>query len=229
MGSFSNLSDQELLRVCRETNDPAAWAEFVRRFQRSVAGAVLAALRRVGDRSADADDFIQETFLKCSVDKGHLFSNFDFRHPSSLRNFLAVVARNVVHAHYRAQNAQKRDAQLTDQFQEESEQPADMHTRGEARVYLQLFLNDIERHLAVCTEGPAQQRNRIVFWLHHREGLTAAEIAILPDVSLTVKGVESLLHRIKECLKARLGIGDKPGKRPPKDPGSEGIEPSTAF
>ena len=48
------------------------------------------------------------------------------------------------------------------------------------------------------------QRNREIFWLHYRAGLSARAIADLPEIGLTAKGVESVIMRVTKELRERL-------------------------
>jgi RNA polymerase sigma-70 factor (ECF subfamily) len=50
----------------------------------------------------------------------------------------------------------------------------------------------------------ASARERAVFWLYFRQGFTAREISLIPSVQLSVKGVESLLHRMTESVRSRM-------------------------
>jgi RNA polymerase sigma-70 factor (ECF subfamily) len=49
------------------------------------------------------------------------------------------------------------------------------------------------------------ERDRNLFWLYYLQGLTAEEIAELPGIGLTCKGVESALRRVTRCLRGELG------------------------
>jgi RNA polymerase sigma-70 factor (ECF subfamily) len=53
---------------------------------------------------------------------------------------------------------------------------------------------------------PAQDlpRDRLIFWLYYRTGLTASAIAKLPGVGLTPSGVESAVGRLTKLVKAAL-------------------------
>ena len=80
----------------------------------------------------------------------------------------------------------------------------------------------------LCVVGPDQERNRTIFWLHYRAGLSARAIAELPGMGLTTKGVESILMRITRELRERMSA-TKPGVRQEfRDP-SEGIMPAESF
>jgi RNA polymerase sigma-70 factor (ECF subfamily) len=49
------------------------------------------------------------------------------------------------------------------------------------------------------------ERDRVMFWLYYRQGYTAEEIARLPAIGLTAKGVESALRRVTVWLRAQVG------------------------
>jgi RNA polymerase sigma-70 factor, ECF subfamily len=44
----------------------------------------------------------------------------------------------------------------------------------------------------------------VIFWLYYRDGLTARAIAQLPGIRLSVKGVESTIHRLTRRVRLRL-------------------------
>jgi DNA-directed RNA polymerase specialized sigma24 family protein len=44
----------------------------------------------------------------------------------------------------------------------------------------------------------------MIFWLYYKRGLTTKEIAGLPFINLSVKGVESTLHRLVQLLRSQL-------------------------
>jgi RNA polymerase sigma-70 factor, ECF subfamily len=59
------LSLKELVSYCLDSQDEAAWTEFVRRFQPLIAGiAVKCVLRRPSRKPAPIDDLVQDTFVK---------------------------------------------------------------------------------------------------------------------------------------------------------------------
>ena len=73
---------------------------------------------------------------------------------------------------------------------------------GEIRPVQSLELKVLVREIDKQLGCPPRDRN--VFWLYYREGLTAAEIAAIPAVGLSVKGVESLIHRMGAELRERM-------------------------
>jgi RNA polymerase sigma-70 factor (ECF subfamily) len=67
-----------------------------------------------------------------------------------------------------------------------------------------LLLGKIEEVLEEVTEGSNAERDRMVFWLYYRQGLTASAIAAIPALNLTQKGIESLLSRVTGSLRKQL-------------------------
>jgi hypothetical protein len=59
-------------------------------------------------------------------------------------------------------------------------------------------IDRILRH--VTARNPDQERDRTIFWLRHRQGLTASEIAAIPSIGLTTEGVESVLLRLETMI-----------------------------
>jgi RNA polymerase sigma-70 factor (ECF subfamily) len=49
------------------------------------------------------------------------------------------------------------------------------------------------------------ERDRALFWLYYLQGYTAEEIAGIPGVGLSAKGVESALRRVTVWLRNEVG------------------------
>ena len=52
--------------------------------------------------------------------------------------------------------------------------------------------------------GNTADRDRTIFWLYYRQGLTTKAIATLPAIGLTIKGVESTLGRLTKMVRKRM-------------------------
>ena len=103
------LSAQELLQLCLQSGDQAAWLEFVRRFQPLIAGVVIKTIRHwTNPTPALVDDLVQDTYLKLCVNNFRALREFDFQHDHALFGFLKKVASNVVQDHFRSSYSQKR-------------------------------------------------------------------------------------------------------------------------
>ena len=48
-------------------------------------------------------------------------------------------------------------------------------------------------------------RDVAIFWFFYEQGYTAKEISFLPNIGLTVKGVEAVLLRLTRFLREALG------------------------
>jgi hypothetical protein len=75
---------------------------------------------------------------------------------------------------------------------------------GQGRIEREILLKQIDRCLEVCSQGPEQERDRLIFWLHYQHGMSAKAIAGLPAVGLTAKGVESALLRLTRIVREHV-------------------------
>ncbi len=206
MPRYAGLSSTELVRVCAGSNDERAWAEFIRRFQVVIAAAVLRTGRRWCEPSrAQLDDLVQDTYLKLCENDSRLLRSFQPRHEDSIYGFLKVVAANVVHDHFKSALAAKRGANQTEAMVELVQM--DPKTAGADAfdaVSQRIQLEQVDRVLRLVTAGKDQQRKRTIFWLRHRQGLTASEIASIPSIGLTTEGVESVLMRLAIVIRGHF-------------------------
>lgn len=206
MPRYSEFSSSELIRACAGSKDERAWAEFIRRFQQVIAGAVLRTARRWCEPSrSQIDDLVQDTYLKLCEDDSRLLRSFHSRHEDSIYGFLKVVAANVVHDHYKSALAMKRGANQTEAIVEPFQ--VDAKTTGPdsfSRVSQRLQLEQIDKVLRLVTAGKDQERKCLIFWLRHRQGLTASEIASISTIGLTTEGVESVLMRLSTMIRSHF-------------------------
>jgi len=203
------MSLEELIQACAQNGDAASWEEFVRRFHDLIAAVVLRTAQRWGNASPElVDDLIQETYLKICDDRKRLLANFSPQHPESFYGFLKVITANVVHDHFRAQRSHKRGQGRPETPIDESvggSPPAT--TAGVNDIHRGILLKEVDKALCSVLSGSDQERDRKIFWFYYRYGLTAQAIARLPSVSLTVKGVESVIHRLTRMVRERLARG----------------------
>jgi RNA polymerase sigma-70 factor, ECF subfamily len=116
-----------------------------------------------------------------------------------------VVAANVVHDHFKSALAAKRGAGQTEAIVEPVQM--DPKTSGADSfdaVSQRLQLEQIDKVLRQVTAGKDQERKRAIFWLRHRQGLTASEIAAIPSIGLTTEGVESVLMRLTAMIRGHV-------------------------
>ena len=204
MPRYLDYPPAELVKVCAGSKDERAWAEFIRRFQVVIAAAVLRTARHWGEPSrSQLDDLIQDTYLKLCENDSRLLRSFQPRHEDSVYGFLKVVAANVVHDHFKASLAAKRGAGTTcvEPIEIDSYVPRDDTFNDLAQ---RLQLEHVDRILKQVTAGKDQEKKRTIFWLRHRQGFTASEIAVLPSIDLTTEGVESILLRLTIMIRSHL-------------------------
>ncbi|MBZ5664662.1 MAG: sigma-70 family RNA polymerase sigma factor [Acidobacteriia bacterium] len=206
MARYPELSSAELVRACAGSKDEGAWAEFIRRFQMVIAAAVLRTASHWSEPSrSQLDDLIQDTYLKLCENDSRLLRSFQSRHEDSIYGFLKVVAANVVHDHFKSASAAKRGAAQTEAITE----PVEIHLKivgadSFQTVSQRIQLEQIDKVLRQVTSGKDQERKRTIFWLRHRQGLTANEIAAIPSLGLTTEGVESVLMRLAIMIRGHL-------------------------
>ena len=206
--NLAKLSPPDLVKACAASNDEQSWAEFVRRFHSVIAASVLRTARRWCEPTpaAQLDDLIQETYLKLCENNSRLLAMFRSHRDDSIYAFLKVVTANVVHDHFKSEHAGKRDIDQTDPIRAVAE--IDRKTSSDhafdAGAIQRLQLDHIDEILRRVTSGRDQARNRAIFWLHHRQGFTAGEIASIPSIGLATEGVESVLMRLAIMIRGQL-------------------------
>lgn len=203
LAHYPQLSSIALVRACAGSKDREAWEEFIRRFQIVIAGVAARTARRWCDPSrAELDDLVQDTYLKLCEDNCRLLRSFQPRQEDSIYGFLKVVATNVVHDHYKAALAVKRGAGQA----EAAIEPVQYEVRAPGPDSFDLVnqrsqREQVDKALRRGTPGKDQERNCSIFWLHHQQGMTASEIASIPEIGLTTGGVESVLMRLGATIR----------------------------
>lgn len=202
---YRDLSATELVRACVDSADPEAWREFVRRFQPTIAGVALRTARRWGEASADVlEDLVQETFLKFCDDDRRLLREFVPRHEEAFFGYLKVVTTRVVHDFFKRTHAVKRRPPASPSTATAGDPSDPPDPEASRRIERDTLFGQIGRRLEHLDLGPAAERDRRIFLLYYRAGLSARAIAELPGIGLTIKGVESTLFRLTRLLRADL-------------------------
>jgi RNA polymerase sigma-70 factor, ECF subfamily len=199
------LSVKELVSFCLNSQDEAAWNEFVRRFQPLIAGVVTKCVfRRKHPKPDLIDDLIQDTFLKLCSNNFKALRNFSFKDDHGFFGFLKVIVKNLVEDYFRSQNSQKHGSGQEEEDIEEARMPMPSGSHSSHPVENAVLMAQIDRCLAKLTPEPNFTRDYSIFWLYYRQGLTAKAISKLPGITLSVKGVESTLLRLTRYVKACL-------------------------
>jgi RNA polymerase sigma-70 factor (ECF subfamily) len=150
-------------------------------------------------------------YFKLCKDGFKLLTNLRLSHEKALFAYLKLVAMSVAHDHFRMKRPDEGADSLTDDhFRPAIGPPEKKEHTAESKI----LVSEVEAIVERITAGPNGERDRTVFWLHYREGVTANAIAALPALKLTQKGVESVLHRVKTALRAELRKTRKPDQFP---------------
>jgi len=201
---YSSLSSEELIKACAGMQNPVAWGEFIRRFHPLISKVVLRTARRWSDPTPQLlDDLIQETYLKLCDDDSRLLRSFESHHTDAIFGFLKTVAANVVRDHFKAAGAEKRGAEKTDPLLDDQRvkvQPRDHQDHLQRGILLRQIDEIVQR----VASGESQERNRAIFWLHYRHGLSASAIATIPGFGLSTKGVETALRRMTLLVRSHI-------------------------
>lgn len=219
---LQELSSNDLARLCAQQGSAEAWQEFVRRFSQPIALSVLRVARLWGISSSSmVDDMVQEVFLRLCENNRKVLRDFVPRQPGSFPAFIRIVAASIANDAFRKKKTVKRGGGL-DEAEISDLQPGVLH--NSEWIERNLLLNEIDRLLAANANASTGKRDRTVFWLYYQQGMTAGAIASLPGVSLSVKGVESALHRMTTLIRTHLRtpVTTSTIKNPSSDEGFSG-------
>lgn len=204
---YSSMSDQKLVRACAEGDDSAAWEEFVSRYKKAISLSIIRTAHDWGQTATEIlDDLIQETFLKLYANHCRLLLQFTIQHPEALVvGYIKTIAINVTHDHFRSLFTEKRGRGQIQQFPSDSDFETNILSDDSHKAMeQQVLLSQIERCVIECSSGADQDRNLLLFRLHHRHGMSASAIAALPGIGLSAKGVESAIFRLTKEVRERI-------------------------
>ena len=209
---FSSISADQLIAECAKEGHFAAWEEFIRRFNPLITKVALRVARRWGDCSpATVDDLVQETYLKLCGDGCRVLRSFRPNHPDAAYGFIKVLTANLVQDHFKASRALRRGAGSSSETLDRAEQLGKaFHPLTTHSPEREIILHEIDQHLVKALTPRDLSRNRRIFWLYYRSGLTASAIAALPSVGLSTEGVETVIFKLTRLVK--LAFSAPPGK-----------------
>lgn len=197
-----------MVRACIDSGDEAAWSEFVRRFRAVIAATVLRTARRFGDCEPQVvDDLIQETYLKICSNHCRILREFQPQAEESIFGLLKTVAFSVTQDHFRGGLAAKRGAGGREVSLECYAESTLAGREGLPQMEREVLLRQIDDFLAMEGETGAPERDRQIFWLYYRHGMTSRAIAAIPRIGLSQKGVESVIQRLTNFVRRRLAEG----------------------
>ena len=223
---YSSMSAVELIRACTESNQGPAWNEFVSRFHRAISLSVVRTAYQWSQPSRYlVDDLVQDIYLKLCTDKCRLLLEFAVQHPEAVVGYIKTIAVNVAQDYFKSAYSQKRGGGQSQESLAEIDPKAEAQSvGGQGAMERTVLLKQVDDCLDAVSLGPDQERDRLIFWLYYRQGMTAKSIASLPGVGLTVKGVESVIFRLTRLVRERIAgpnsnatggiVSDQKGFRP---------------
>lgn len=219
---YASLSLEEVICLCAESQaesrNDEAWEEFVSRAEKPVSFAVMRTAALWGEHSrAVVEDLVQITYLKLWEGGGRHLRDFAIQHPEAIWGYLKRTAANATHDYFKHSHSQSSGGSNLHLSTSDIDPEAGREVHGsEEHIASSVFLQEIDEHLKHCLTGPDQERDRMIFWLYFRQGMSTKEIASLPVVGLSAKGVGSVIERVKhsirdQILDAAQNSGDKQG------------------
>jgi len=201
----TSLSHDELIRACIQLGDGAAWEEFVRRFRPVIAGTVMRTASRFGENApALIDDLVQETYLKICANHCRILREFKPRAAEAVFGLMKTVAFSVTQDYFRGGLATKRGAGRPGKAFDGYIESAVACGEGLPQMERAILIRQIDDHLLAVTDPATRDRDRQIFWLYYRHGMTTRAIASIPGLGLTQKGVESAIQRLASQVRTRL-------------------------
>lgn len=203
---YAALTSEDLVLACLRSGDETAWAEFMRRFHSMITRVVRRVARRWGeDFPQVVDDLIQETYLKLCAERMRLLESFKRVHGDATYGYIKVFTANLVHDHFKASRAAKRGGgSATASLEDEAGSAAAQGAKSPQTILERdVLIGELDACLQAVSAGPSSERDRRIFRLYYRAGLTASAIAVLPAVGLTTKGVESTILRLTRLVRER--------------------------
>src|SRR5439155_26980905 len=102
---------------------------------------------------------------------------------------LKTVAFSVTQDHFKVGWAVKRGAGKQEASLDHYVEGVIAGRQGLPQIEREILLREIDEYLAGAMEPAAGDRDRQIFWLYYRHGMTASAIALIPGIGLTQKGV----------------------------------------
>jgi RNA polymerase sigma-70 factor, ECF subfamily len=205
--SFDGRSLPDLIDECLHGGASSNWENLVAKLQPTVARVAARSAARWGGTNPELiEDLTQDAFLKLCKNRFAILQQMQGMPESAALAFIKVTVANLVHDHFRSQRSSRRhpgagflSTDVLDQWLGE--------TTTLDKLQRNLLLDQIDKILVRVLTGTFAKRDRWIFWLHYRHGMTARMISTIPRLELTEKGVESTLYRVGILVKHELSAG----------------------
>jgi len=200
------LSLKDIVCLCADAGDDEAWEEFVSRVGKPISLTILRTASMWGEPSRSLmEDLVQITYLKLWENSCRLLRDFAMQHPEAILGYLKKIAANATHDYFKHDYSQSSGGSQPHVSTSDVDPEVGKEGHGsQEKIAFRLFLDEIDEHLKRCLNGPDQERDRMIFWLYFRQGMSTKEIASLPAIGLSTKGVGSVLERLKHGVREQI-------------------------
>lgn len=183
-----------LIAQCSGASSKEYLDALIRRLQPLVAGVATRTLLRHGRNDPEmVRDLCQETFIKLLGGQFNLRARAAGRSDGQIVSLIKTTTTNLV---LDALRALKPDVSFDEVLMRD-----DYNEKMETAV----LIREVDATLQSLLPPPTAKRDYRIFWFYHRHRMSAREIALLPGIGLSVKGVESVIFRLTADVKAAIG------------------------
>lgn len=205
----------ELLGRCLAGDREDAWDMLVEYLQPVVASVVARTASRHSRVTPEVvQDLTQDAFLKFCKDGFAVLNKVRGLTEEAALAYIKVTVANLVHDRFRSEGSSRRCPPSGFANSETVDEVRD--TSSVERVERRVLITEIDQILRTRLPEKSAARDRRIFWLRHRHGMTAKAIAAIPAIGLSEEGVESLLRRLELLVKEDFASG-------------KGISPSKTY
>ena len=203
---YASLSLKDVVCLCAGSPNEEAWEEFVSRVGKPLSLIIMRTAAIWGKPSpALVEDLTQVVYLKLWEGGRNLLGQFALERPEAILAYLRKTAANATHDYFRRRHSQSAGGDKAHISTMDVEPEAGREVQGsQEKIGFEIFLRQVDEHLKRCLSGPDQERDRLIFWLYFRQGMSTKEIASLPTIGLGAKGVGSVIERLKSSLRDQI-------------------------
>ena len=204
---YSSLSLKDIVCLCAGPRDNEVWEEFVSRVGKPISLTIIRTASLWGEPSLSlVEDLVQTTYAKLWKDSCRHLRDFAIKHPSAddaILRYIRKTAANATRDYFKRDPIRRGDKPHVSTSEVDPEAGKQVDGSQESMDF-RILLKEIDEHLKHCLAGPDQRRDRTIFWLYFRQGMSCKEIASQPTIGLSAKGVGSVIERSKHCLREQI-------------------------
>jgi RNA polymerase sigma factor (sigma-70 family) len=202
----------------------------VSRFHRPISLSIIRTAYQWGEVPEQVvDDLVQETYLKLCANKCRQLLEFAAQHPEAVLGYVKAIAVNAAHDHFKSLHSQKRGSGEVSQLMEDVDPEAGTSgPGGQEAMEREVLISEINQCVESYSLGPDHERDCTIFWLYYQQGMSAKDIAALPTIGLSAKGVESAIFRLTRLVRQQL-VGLKLQRGSQSTPGEKGFPQGESY